>query len=422
MSEFVTDGENGLLVARYRDAKALADTLRRATTDTELAHRLRANARAAALPFGKPAVDAREAEIYAETLPEEPRRPVPAKPGRTDDLPGEVQLHLRTPDLRATWDDIVRTSPDAWVFHTDDWQQCQLAAYPLQDLSLVVEWRGRPAAVFPLQRHAHQPHVLHSTFMGTGGPALAGDLSRDERAELLRIMHGLGARLLRQGVGTELRVLLPQLSATSRAHWPSFANPLVAHGYRLASTSTSLIDLTQDQGVLFANLRPRHRQSIKKAKQLDVEITRLTGQDGMDAYYRLHVETYERTGVPPHPKSYFDAIAEHMIARGHAETFAAWLDGELVAAANVATFGDGSLYWTGAYSQRGLDSDVGKLLQWQIIVAQQQQGLAWHETGEVFPDAAPGTKERGLTTYKTGFGGIQRPWFKGSLFAQGLTP
>src|SRR5690606_4473055 len=96
-------------------------------------------------------------------------------------------------------------------------------------------------------------------------------------------------------------------------------------------------------------MRTRHRYSIRKAQKLDVEIGLLTGREGMDAYYELHVETYNRTGVPPHPKSYFDAIAEHMIAPGHAQTFAAWLDGQLVAAANVATHQDSSLYWTGAY-------------------------------------------------------------------------
>lgn len=423
MNEFVAHERTGLLVERYRDPDALAATLRRAAEEPELAARIRGAARAAALPFARPAVDALERSIYAELCPSDspPRTAAPApRVPVVRDLPGSLRLHLRGKDLRTTWDEIVRTSPDAWMFHLDDWQECQLRAFPLQDLSFVVEWEGRPVAVCPLQRHKAAPKVLHATFMGTGGPAMAAGLDREQRAELLRLVHGLCARMLRQGVGDELRMLLPQLSTTSREHWPSFVNPLVAHGYRLGTTATSLVELGADEAALFAAMRTDHRQRIRKAQKREVAIGRLTGRDGMDAYYRLHVETYTRTGVPPHPKSYFDAIADCMVANGHAETFAAWLDGELVAAANVAAFGDASLYWTGAYTALGLSSHVGKWLQWEIVRSSKAAGRTFHETGEVFPDAAPGTKEHGLTSYKAGFGGIVRPWFKGTLFAGDL--
>ncbi|MCC7395822.1 MAG: GNAT family N-acetyltransferase [Planctomycetes bacterium] len=424
MNEFLRHEHDGLLVKDCRDPAALATTLRRAVEDLALRERLRQHARAAALPFDKREVDRREAELYAQPWAPQPTatslpqpRPRP-RPARATDLPAAFKLHLRDRELGTEWDRIVAGSPDAWMFHLADWQECQLAAFPLQDLSFVVEWQGRPVAVCPLQRHRHDPRVLHSTFMGTGGPAFAFDLEPEARAELQRLVHQVLRQFLgegRGGVGAdgELRLLLPQLSRTARAHWPSFVNPLVAHGFADTSTRTSLIDLTRPEPDLFAALAHGHRQPINAARKRGVRVGRLRGRRGMDDYYRLHVETYTRTGVPPHPKAYFDAIAEFMVARGHAETFAAWLDDRLVAAANIATFADGSLYWTGAYSQEGLRSGAGKLLQWEVIRAMQAAGRIWHETGEVFPDADPGSKEAGLTRYKTGFGGVLRPWFKG---------
>jgi glycosyltransferase involved in cell wall biosynthesis/ubiquinone/menaquinone biosynthesis C-methylase UbiE len=423
MNEFVTHEQDGLLVERFEDPDAIAAALRRATEDAALARRLRAAAPAAAKPFGKQAVDARERGFYERCFAEvpehvpQPRRATPAR-----DLPGSMRLHLRRDDLRAAWDAIATTSPDAWVYHLDDWQRCQMQAFPLQDLSFLLEWEGRPVAIFPIQRNVHAPRQLRSTFMGTGGPALRADLGPEERAEVLRLVHRGARRFLETGVAEELQVHIPQLCRTARAHWTSFVNPLVAHGYRHASTQTSLVDLRRDEEGLFMAMRQRHRNSVRRAMRQDIRVGRLVGRDGMDAYYRLHVETYTRTGVPPHPKSYFDAIADHMVGKGHAETFAAWLGDELVAAANVAFFGDGSLYWTGAYSQRGLDSGAGKLLQWEIIRAQKAAGRVYHETGEVFPDAPAGSKELGLTTYKAGFGGELRPWFKGLMVAEDVRP
>ena len=59
--------------------------------------------------------------------------------------------------------------------------------------------------------------------------------------------------------------------------------------------------------------------------------------------------------------------------------------------------------------------DAARLLQWEAIRTGADAGLRWHETGEVFPDAEPGSKLAGLTTFKAGFGGDVRPWFKGEF-------
>lgn len=425
MNEFLHHERNALLVQGHRDPAALAAMLQRACSDPALASRLRAAAPATAAPFAKATVDRLEAGIYAEQLAQVPARRHPPPTARSvpaDDLPSSFRLHLRGADLQQDWDSIVGSSPDAWMFHRFAWQECQLQAFPLQDLSFLVEWEGRPVAVCPLQRHRHDPAVLHSTFMGTGGPALVGELAREQRAELLRLVHRVLQRFLQEGNARELRVLLPQLALSSRAHWASNSNPLVAHGYASTSSRTSLLDLSQDEATLFARLRHGHRQDIERARRLGIRVGRLHGEQGITDYYRLHQETYTRTGVPPHPEAYFRAIGRCIVAAGLADTFAAWHDDRLIAAANIAHHGDGSLYWTGAYAADALRTGAGKLLQWEVIRASKAAGRTWHETGEVFPGAETNSKVAGLTNYKIGFGGIVRPWFQGVLQRSELSP
>jgi glycosyltransferase involved in cell wall biosynthesis len=59
---------DALLVAELEDPAAIARAVRRACEDADLCARLRANAPAAAAPFAKEAVDAREAALYRELI------------------------------------------------------------------------------------------------------------------------------------------------------------------------------------------------------------------------------------------------------------------------------------------------------------------------------------------------------------------
>jgi len=270
-------------------------------------------------------------------------------------------------------------------------------------------------AACPLQRHRDRGGNLLSTLMGSGGPAAAADLGAEERQRVLGAAHDVLRRFVREGVTRKLTVILPQLAPSSRACWADGVSPLLQFGYTDTSTSTSVVDLSRDLDELERRLSKGHRAQLKRARKHGIEIIAADSPEHMDEYYRLHVETYTRTGIPPHPRAYFDAIFEHMVRGGHAQILMARHRGQFVGATNVARFGDSSLYWTGAYSRESLRLDAGKLLQWEAICRSKAGGLRYHETGEVFPDAEPGTKLAGLTTFKMGFGGDVRPWFKGEI-------
>ncbi len=77
MTEYITDGENGLLVDDYEDPDALAAVIRRACTDDTLREAIRARAPESVARFERERVDALEVEYYERALSERAWSPGP---------------------------------------------------------------------------------------------------------------------------------------------------------------------------------------------------------------------------------------------------------------------------------------------------------------------------------------------------------
>jgi lipid II:glycine glycyltransferase (peptidoglycan interpeptide bridge formation enzyme) len=253
--------------------------------------------------------------------------------------------------------------------------------------------------------------------MGPAGPALAGDLDPEARDEALEFAHGVVANLLLETKATTARMILPPLAPRARETWNDAENPLLRYGYADDSTLTSVVDLRGSEEAIFGSFCRAYRNRIRKAEKDGVVVEPIADRSEIDVYYALHVETYERTGVKPHPKAYFEAIYDLMASRGLCEILFAKRDGRAIAAINVATFGDASLYWTGANGAAGLELGAAKLLHWTAMKRAKARGVVLYETGEVFPEAASGTKHAGLTDFKGRFGGAVVPFRKGVMAA-----
>ncbi len=414
MNEFIKDGESGVLVRDYENPAALADAIRRAVTDQDLRARLKAKARLAAEPFSVKAVAAKEREYYEMAMARREECPFLRAPKHAPAKGEGPRIFKLSPEFEKQWENVVHNSPDAWFYHAYAEQILLEEALLAQTLSFLLEWRGDIVAILPLQRTPWRPTHAASTLMGPAGLAMRKELSSADRAEVEALVYPLlRAYCEKLGIQT-VEFPLPPLTPTAVANWDK-TNPLLKYGFENISTVTTVVDLTKSEDDIFANFTHGHRQPIRKAKALGVEIFRATGPTAVDDYYALHVETYTRTGVQPHPKAYFDSIFRHFVQSNKAHWFMARYQGRLIGATNIATFGEGSLYWTGAYAKEALDNGAGRLLQWEAIRYAKSLGLRYHETGEIFPDAAPNTKEHGLSKYKRNFGGMIVPFHKGLL-------
>jgi glycosyltransferase involved in cell wall biosynthesis/SAM-dependent methyltransferase len=409
MNELLKHGETALLVSDPEDSPQIAAAIKTACTNGAARAGLRRRAPEAARPFAKNAVEAVESAAYDRLLKPVARAKPAAGPA--------FAAHALTAARAADWERLVLSSPEAWLYHTWDEQTLLEEAWGGETLSFLVERAGRLVAAVPLQRWPWDRATFWGTLMGPAGPALARDLDPHERQETLAFAHGVLREFVRLKKAKAVRIHLPPLAPALRATWNDAVNPLVAFGYEDVSTKTSVIDLSKDEDALWGGMRPEYRTCINKATREGVIVEAASDPSDVDAYYRLHVETYVRTGVKPHPKEYFAAIFDRFVATGRAEWLFAKRDGELLGALNVARYGDASLYWTGAYSAEGLGARVAKLLQWEAIRRSKGRGCAYHETGEIVVDAAPGSKDHGIGTFKRRFGGELVPFWKGIVRA-----
>lgn len=303
------------------------------------------------------------------------------------------------------WDSFAEASQEGWVFATDGWQELILKVdeWALEDVSFGAYEDGALVAIMPLQ---HQPEHSRAASSGWGlaGPLLNSKLDGKRRTKILRqvLSHAedtvanLGVTSLEIGLSPATQRALTTLRGV---------NPFAEAGYEDQSGITRMIDLHVSQDELWSGLSANARQMVRKAQQAGYTTQRVTWISTLDEYYTIHIENYERTGVSPHPRTYFEGIAQYPGQAGHSVLFAGLdPDGTKIAFHNDARFNVGCLYHTGCSSADHLDSGINYLLMWDAICAAKNDGFEWYNVGDVFPAATQG-KQHGLSVFKSKFGG-----------------
>jgi len=313
------------------------------------------------------------------------------------------------------WDRLVGDSPDGWVFGLYDWQELVGAvdAWGIVDHGFAIEDGGVLCAVVPLG-FSRSGRWLASSAWGGTGPILAAGLHPRHERKILRHAFAHIHQIAQAAGALQLDVSSSPLTPRSLGNRWS-VNPFVYHGLKDESGHSRLIDLTADVTTLWRDVTDDGRRQVHKAERLGYRIAEVDWNQNLDAYYRLHCETYQRTGTTPHPFAYFQGIAERIAQAGHARLWAAIsADGAIVAFKNIALFGSGAYYHTGCSQGACLDDGVNYLLMWKTILAARDYGVRWFDVGEVHPGAQAG-KAVGLRVYKTKFGGEDHRAFRATM-------
>lgn len=177
-----------------------------------------------------------------------------------------------------------------------------------------------------------------------------------------------------------------------------------------------MIDLSKSEDELWADLTSDARRQIKQAREAGLLVERVDWAQHLDRYYELHVATYTHTGVSPHPRAYFAGITGHTAPSGHSVLWGVSTPaGELVAYHNAAWFGAGAYYHTGCSADYSGFSGASYLLFWEAMLGARRAGIRWYDCGAVFPGKTSSEKQKGLSTFKTKFGGQPHRQFSGGL-------
>jgi SAM-dependent methyltransferase len=315
----------------------------------------------------------------------------------------------------ARWDAVVHGSPEGWAWSTSHWRRMILRVqeWGLEDFSFATVDGQRVMAVLPLQ-YQDSTRRMASTGWGAGGVAVAADIAPTQRDEVMAaVLDHARALANRRGAATLEITLSPLRKASLES--PNGPNPMTAFGFDDVSTQTMVADLTEPEERLWMRLSKDARQAVKRAQRAGYRAIAGGWFSHADAYYPVHVETYRRTGATPHPRAYFEGFAREMAPAGLAELWVGLSpDGRPVAFHNDTHFHHGRVYHTGCSETAHRSSGINYLLFWAAIKGARDAGCRWYEIGETFPDAVDG-KIRGLTVFKSKFGGAPHKYFRARL-------
>ena len=176
--------------------------------------------------------------------------------------------------------------------------------------------------------------------------------------------------------------------------------------FPLATTAANYyvhkLPLTTTTSALWDGLASSVRRAIRKAGQskISAEVTR--SPDAVADFYRMHVRTRRRHGVPPQPFRFFENLYDEMIRRGLGFIVLVKAQVRPIAAAVFFEFGGTAIYKFGASDFAFQELRPSNLMVWEAIRVLAERGCALLHFGRT--DLA----DEGLRRFKLGWGAIEQ--------------
>ncbi|HHX58164.1 MAG TPA: peptidoglycan bridge formation glycyltransferase FemA/FemB family protein [Candidatus Moranbacteria bacterium] len=169
---------------------------------------------------------------------------------------------------------------------------------------------------------------------------------------------------------------------------------------------TLMLDLTNKEEDLLAEMKSKTRYNIRLAKRRGVEIAENKDDKAMQKFLELLRITAERDGIINHPKNHYLTLAKNQKTR----LFLARYQGKFLAGAMVTFYGDVATYLHGASSSQMRNAMAPFLLQWEIIRQAKQSGMKKYDWGGTKLEIVKGRKGevKEIVPEKGGWQGISR--------------
>jgi CelD/BcsL family acetyltransferase involved in cellulose biosynthesis len=286
---------------------------------------------------------------------------------------------VRLEQAEPAWQELVTDAPDASVFHHPAWGRVLADTYGYRPIALAsLDGRGRPAAGVLLTRVRRPtgPAWVSLPFSDHCPP-----LARDP-VSLSRLAAGLADWSTHEGVPIEVRGNLPPT-----AGWNE-----VAIGVR------HVLSLTGDVASLRTGLYQDHRRRLRQAERSGLGVRFGRSPDDVADFYRLHVQTRRRQGVPVQPRRFFDAIWRNVIAPGLGVVALVGEPGRPIAAYVVFAWNKTAIGKFQPSDPACWKLRPNHLLYWAVIHWARETGCSRFDFGRTE------TRHDGLQRFKSGWG------------------
>jgi hypothetical protein len=274
--------------------------------------------------------------------------------------------------------------PDSNFFHSAAWAKVLCKTYRHNPVYLGFSRPSKLIALIPLME-------IRSAFTGRRGVCLpfsdfCGPLmfDKEESGAVINRVSQLARE--RDWRYFEIR--------GGREALPANATPATQfYGHRL-----SLSDSNEE---LLARFGSAARRAIRKAERSGVDVEVARTRTAIVEFYRLHVKTRRRHGLPPQPLSFFLNIYEEIIQAGQGFVVLARSGSRLLAAAVFFQHGKTALYKFGASNEVFQKFRGNNLVMWEAIKFLIRDGCKTLHFGRTSHD------NDGLRRFKAGWGALE---------------
>lgn len=292
------------------------------------------------------------------------------------------------------WGGFVAGHPGAMPFHHPDWARLLADCYGFRAFALAtsdetgVIQAGLPVVEVRNFRGAKWVSLPYTDYC----PPLAAARPAEERlTSALRLAStAAGVRKV------EVRAPLAGTSAVSR------------------TALRHVLALDGGPATVYAGFhRSQVQRNIRRAEREGLTVRRAScPADLVSTFYRLHLMTRRRQGVPVQPRRFFRLLWEGAITTGLGSVLIVEASSQPVAAAVFLTWKGVVIYKFGASDARAWPMRPNHLLFWHAIRAACDDGYRWFDFGRT--DAG----QEGLRNFKLSWGTIEQPLAYSALGAE----
>jgi CelD/BcsL family acetyltransferase involved in cellulose biosynthesis len=301
-----------------------------------------------------------------------------------EDLDPALEVKMVDPLSNSDWDDLVNRHPGSHFFHSAAWAKVLCKTYQHKPVYLHFFRRSELIALVPLME-------IRSAFTGCRGVCLpfsdfCGPLVFDS-SESGAVINKI-SDLARQQNWKRF-----ELRGGRESLPPDAVSAVQFYGHKLS--------LASSVEQLLARFGSATRRAIRKAEKSGITVDVVGTEVGLREFYRLHVATRRRHGIPPQPISFFLNIHEQIIKMGHGFVALARSGSRVVAAAVFFQHGSTALYKFGASDNVFQAFRGNNLVIWEAIKFLMGRGCKILHFGRASLD------NDGLRRFKAGWGATE---------------
>jgi GNAT acetyltransferase-like protein len=268
-----------------------------------------------------------------------------------------IRAEMVDPTCDPGWDSAVERHPDHTCFHTSAWAKVLCTTYGHKPFYLRFCDGPKLIALLPLLE-------ISSPLTGRRGVCLP--------------FSDFCEPLIFDGHDSEFVMARVSEFAQER-NWKYFevrgGKTLQLLGQPAVTFYGHTLDLRGTPPELFARVAAPARRSVRKAEKIGLSVEVSQAPSAVEEFYRLHIRTRRRHGLPPQPMSFFSNIQANIIKAGLGFVVLARNGARLVAAAMFFRSGKSAIYKFGASDKARQDLRGNNLVMWEAIKFLVQDGV-----------------------------------------------